>query len=133
MSHNDAKLKNIAIKILSKTNIPKDNNYGFATITILMVISIVLTCIRILQECNKNKLTNLYTAQEKYGLYGEQIRTYSIGRGWFTKMRIKKVLRQQMSREDYNKYSISILSALLDTGEFLTDDEVITLVEAANV
>lgn len=130
---NEDKLKVIATKILEKSNIPKDDNYGFAIVTILMIISIVLTCIRILQECNKNKLSTASTSQEKYSLYGEQIKFFSDRKGWFTKMRIKKVLRREMSREDYEKYSLSILSALLDTGEVLTDDEIITLVEAANV
>jgi hypothetical protein len=127
------KLKAIAIKILEKSKVPKDDQYGFAIVTILMIISIVLTCIRILQECNKTQLSTASTSQEKYSLYGEQIKFFSDRKGWFTKMRIKKVLRREMSREDYEKYSLSILSALLDTGEILTDDEIITLVEAANV
>lgn len=127
------KLKAIAIKILEKANVPKEDNYGFAVITILMIISIVLTCIRVLQECNKNKLTEQSTAQDKYDMYAEQIRTFSARRGWFTKMRLKKLLRREMSKENYEKYSFAILNALLETGEVLTDDEVITLVEAANV
>ena len=127
------KLKAIAIKILTKSNAPKEDNYGFAVITILMIISIVLTCVRVLQECNKNKLTEQSTAQDKYSMYAEQIRTFSARRGWFTKMRLKKLLRREMHKEDYEKYSFAILNALLETGEILTDDEVITLVEAANV
>lgn len=130
---NEDKLKAIAIKILEKSQVPKDDQYGFAIVTILMIISIVLTCIRILQECNKTQLSTASTSQEKYSLYGEQIKLFSDRKGWFTKMRIKKVLRREMSKEDYEKYSLSILSALLDTGEVLTDDEIITLVEAANV
>lgn len=130
---NNEKLKNIAVKILEKSNVPKENTYGFAIVTILMIISIVLTCVRILQECNKNKLSTLSTAQDKYLLYGEQIRSFSERRGWFTKMRIKKILRREMNKEDYEKYSLAILNALLETGEVLTDDDVVTLVEAANV
>jgi hypothetical protein len=126
-------LKAIAIKILEKSKVPKDDQHGFAIVTILMIISIILTCIRILQECDKTQLSTVSTSQEKYSLYGEQIKFFSDRKGWFTKMRIKKVLRREMSREDYEKYSLSILSALLDTGEILTDDEIITLVEAANV
>jgi hypothetical protein len=38
-----------------------------------------------------------------------------------------------MKKEDYEKYSLSILNALLETGEVLTEDEIQTLVEAANV
>jgi hypothetical protein len=127
------KLKSIAIKILNKTNVPKTDNYGFTIVTILMIISIILTCVRILQECNKNKLSAQSTAQDKYSMYGEQLHTFSERRGWFTKMRIKKILRREMKREDYEKYSLAILNALLETGEVLTDDEVATLVEAANV
>jgi hypothetical protein len=127
------KLKAIAIKILEQSTVPKDNNYGFAIVTILMIISIILTCVRILQECNKNKLTSQSTAEDKYSMYGEQLHTFSERRGWFTKMRIKKILRREMNKEDYEKYSLSILNALLETGEILTDDEVSTLVEAANV
>lgn len=127
------KLKAIAIKILEKSNVPKEDNYGFAIVTILMIISIILTCVRILQECNKSKLSTSSSPEDKYAIYGEQLKTFSERKGWFTKMRLKKILRREMNREDYEKYSLSILSALLDTGEILTDDEVITLVEAANV
>jgi len=132
MADND-KLKAIAIKILEKSTVPKDEVYGFAIVTILMIISIVLTCVRILQECNKNKLSANSTAQDKYSMYSEQLHTFSERRGWFTKMRIKKILRREMNREDYEKYSLSILNALLETGEVLTDDEIQTLVENANV
>ena len=130
---NNEKLKNIAIKILSKSTVPKENTYGFAVVTILMIISIILTCVRIIQECNKNKLSIQCTSEDKYALYGEQLRSFSERRGWFTKMRIKKILRREMNKEDYEKYSLALLNALLDTGEVLTDDEIITLVEAANV
>ncbi len=96
MVQNNDKLKNIAIKILEKSNLPKEDNYGFAIVTILMIIiSIVLTCVRILQECNKNKLSASSTASDKYNLYGEQLRSFSERRGWFTKMRIKKILRKR--------------------------------------
>lgn len=127
------KLKAIAIKVLEQSNIPKEDKYGFAIVTILMIISIILTCVRILQECNKNKLTAQSTAEDKYQLYGTELKSFSKNRGWFTKMRIKKILRREMNKEDYEKYSFAILNALLNTGEVLTDDEIITLVEAAHV
>jgi hypothetical protein len=132
MADND-KLKAIAIKILERSSVQKDEVYGFAIVTILMIISIILTCVRILQECNKNKLTAQSTAADKYAMYGEQLHTFSERRGWFTKMRIKKILRREMKKEDYERYSLSILNALLETGEVLTEDEVQTLVENANV
>jgi hypothetical protein len=98
-----------------------------------MMISIILTLVRVLQECNKNKLSNECTAQDKYSLYGSEIKEYSLRRGWFTKMRIKKLLRQQLTKEDYNQYSFQLLNAILDNGSNVTNDEIITLVENANV
>lgn len=126
------KLKNIAEKVRKLAKIPEEENFG-SVIAILMIISIILTLVRVLQECNKNKLSTESTEQDKYNLYGTEIKNYSIRRGWFTKMRIKKILRNKMSKEQYNKYSLPLLEALFSTGENLTDDEVMTLVENSNV
>jgi hypothetical protein len=128
----NAKLKAIGSKVLAKANISEDEKFG-SIIAILMIISIILTVIRVLQECNKNKLLATCTAEDKYSLYGAEIKEYSMRRGWFTKMRIKKILRRELSPEQYNKYSLALTSALLDTGESLDNTEVSCLVEAANV
>lgn len=131
MNNND--LKNIALKVLNKTFLPKNENYSFDPLTILMIISVILTCVRILQECNKNKLPKDCSSSDKYNIYGSQLKEYSVRRGWFTKMRIKKILRREMKPDDYNKYSLSIVNSLLEHGETLTDEDIKTLVEAANV
>lgn len=129
---NDPKLNAIASKVLIKAGISEQEKFG-SVIAILMIISIILTVIRVLQECNKNKLPNNCSASDKYELYGQEIKEYSLRRGWFTKMRIKKILRQKLTQEDYEKYSLSLLNALLDTGENLNNQEILCLVEAANV
>jgi hypothetical protein len=123
---------NISEKIRKESGIPEDEKFG-SIMAILMIISITLTLIRILQECNKNKKTDQLSATDKYNLYGSEIKSYSIKRGWFTKLRIKKVIRKQMSSDQYKKYGSALLDSVLNTGENLKDDEVITLVEAANV
>jgi hypothetical protein len=129
---NNENVKPIANKVLTNANIPEDQMFG-SVIAILMVISIILTLVRVIQECNNNKLSMLNSQQDKYQLYGSEMRSYSIKRGWFTKMRIKKVLRNKLSREDYKQYGAALCDSILNTGEVLTDDEVITLVEASNV
>jgi hypothetical protein len=126
------KVKNIGERVMKQAGIPEEEQFG-SVLAILMVISIILTLIRVLQECNKNKLSTDCTEQDKYSLYAEEIKNYSIRKGWFTKLRIKKALRQNMSREQYAKYSVRLLSALLDNGENLKDDEIIALVETSNV
>ena len=107
------KLKNLAEKIRKLANIPEEENFG-SVIAILMIISITLTLIRVLQECNKNKLSQDSSLQDKYNLYGSEIKNYALRRGWFTKMRIKRVMRDKMSKEQYAKYSLPLLNALLD-------------------
>lgn len=126
------KLKNIAENIRIQSNIPEDEEFG-SIIAILMIISIVLTVIRVIQECNKNKLSTSCTLEDKKNLYGEQIKYYSINRSWLTKLRVKKIIRRKMSKDQYKKYGSVLLDSILNTGENLKDDEVITLVEAANV
>lgn len=128
---NNIELNNIAKKVLKQANVPEDQKFG-SIIAILMMISIILTVIRILQECNKNKTVGM-TSKDKITTYGDSIRLFSKKRGWFTRMRIKRIVRRELTSEEYNKYGIKITEALLDTGESLTDGEVTTLVEAANV
>lgn len=125
------KLKSIAQQVINKAGLAKDEKFG-SVIAILMIISIVLTCIRVLQECNKRETQSMALAN-KCLLYKAQIKEYSNRRGWFTRMRIKKLLRREMAREDYEKYGLRLMEAILDTGECLTDDEITTLVENANV
>jgi hypothetical protein len=132
MSDNNEKLKEIATKILAKAKIPNDQEYG-SVIAILMVISIILTVIRVIQECNKQKVSSLSNSNDRFALYGADIRNFSQKRGWFTKMRIKKIIRRELDREQYKLYCDQLMYAILDEGENLTDDNVITLVEAANV
>jgi hypothetical protein len=125
------KLKNIAHKVLIRAGLDSEEKFG-SVIAILMIISLILTSIRILQECNKNKTNNM-SLDEKCLVYGSEIKSFSSQRGWFTRMRIKRLLKREMNNEDYEKYGLKLLESILDIGENLTDEEVKTLVESANV
>lgn len=125
------KLRAIAQKVLDNADLKSDDNFG-SIIIILTVISIILTAIRVLQECNKTKLTNAST-EEKYAKYGSDIKEFSKKRGWFTRMRIKKIIRREFKKEEYEKYGLKLTEAILNIGETLKEDEIKTLVEAANV
>lgn len=130
---NNEDLKNIAQKVINKIpNKDQDPEKFGSIIAILMVISIILTVVRVIQECEKTKI-KLFNRQEKYRYFGEQIRTLTMKRSWFTRMTIKKAIRRELSREDYREYGGYLMNAILDTGENLTENEIKTLVEAANV
>lgn len=125
------KLRAIVKKILVNAGLENETKFG-SVIAILMIISVILTSIRILQECNKNKTKNM-NFETKCISYGQEIRSFSSKRGWFTRMRVKRLLKREMDREDYEKYGLTLLESILNIGENLTDDEVQTLVENANV
>jgi hypothetical protein len=94
----------------------KDENtekFG-SVIAILMVISIVLTVVRVIQECEKTKI-KLFNRQQKYEYFSEQIRTLTMKRSWFTRMTIKKTIRRELSKEDYKKYG-ELLKNLVNCG-----------------
>jgi hypothetical protein len=125
------KINNIAQKILAKTNISADDRYG-GPILLLMLVSIILTCIRIVQECDSNK--EKYHNKQQYGaLFRSKITDLAKKRHWLTKYRLKRILRQKMTYDDYKKYSNELLTAILNYGETITEDETIILMEAADV
>jgi len=125
------KLEAIAKKVLADAGLSSDEKFG-SVIAILMIISVILTSIRILQECNKNRTQHM-TRDEKYTAYGEEIKEFSSKRGWFTRLRIKRVLKREMTKEEYEQYGFKLIESILSIGETLTDDEIKTLVENANV
>ena len=124
-------LQNSAQKVLDKIDQSKEKTHG-SIITILMIISIILTVIRVLQECNKNKMSN-FTGENKTTYFANEIKETSIRRTWFTKMMLKKAVRKQLDKEQYKKYGMQLVNAILTTGEELKEEELITLAEAVNV
>lgn len=130
---NNEDIKKIAEKVISKLPQSQKNPEKFGSLIItLMVISIILTVIRVIQECQKSKI-KLFNRNQKYEYFGEQIRVLTMKRSWFTRMTVKKVIRRELSPEDYKEYGSYLMNAILDTGENLTANEIKTLVEAANV
>lgn len=128
----DIKLKKIAQKIIDNMDHdPKDEEFG-SIIVILMIISLVLTLIRIIQECNKSRIKFL-DHKTKCTYFKSEIQNLSFKKTWFTKRIVKKAIRKELNKEQYNKYGIDLMNAIFQSGVTITDDESITLVEAANV
>ena len=48
-------------------------------------------------------------------------------------MKLRKLIRRELKPEDYKEYGWSLVNAILDKGESITDEEVSTLLEIANV
>lgn len=129
---NSIKMQQIAQKVIDNIDHKNDDDqFGFV-ITILMIISISLTLIRIIQECNKKNI-KLFGAEEKCEYFGSEIKNLTSRKSWFSKMIIKKAIRKEVSKEVYKEYGVAIMNSILKVGENLSQDEIKTLVEAANV
>lgn len=125
-------LEKIAQKVLDKLPKESTDKYGVVIITILMIISITLTIIRIIQECNKKRLLRL-NKKQKCQLFNIETKSLSMKRSFFTRMTLRRVIRKELPRDAYKKYGNDLMQAILDTGVDLTEEETQTLVEAANV
>lgn len=128
---NNKKLESLADKIRLDAGIPDEEKFG-SVIAILMVISIILTLVRVLQECNKNKVSQLSTEQDVCDLYGKEIKSYSTKRGWLTKLRIKRVIKKNMTKEQYSKYGEGLLYSILNAGANLDNEQVSAIMSAVN-
>jgi hypothetical protein len=130
--NNTDSLNLIAQKIINQVKPKNNENFG-AIITILMVISIILTLVRVIQECNKKQVT-LFDKRKKYDYFGAEIRSLSFKKTWYTKLTAKRIIRKHLNNKAvYNEYGSQLLDSIFNTGESLTDDEIITLVETSNV
>ena len=122
MSKPNEKIEKIALDILGSQELPKDK-FG-SILMVLMMISIILTAMRVLQECNKNKKD-----EDQLLVYKQHIKEICEYRGWFPKMKLRELMRKELSHEDYRTYARPLVRAIFDKGARITDDEVLTLLE----
>lgn len=127
----DPKLETIANKVASKMSAKPSDEHG-SIILILMIISITLTLVRVVQECNKTKLFGL-NKKEQCKTLSQEMKTLSIKRTWLNQLRLNRIIKNQLSKEDYKAYGSSLKTAIMDVGSNLTEEESKVLLEAANV
>jgi hypothetical protein len=125
MNKPNQKMEDLAIDVLGRQDLPQDK-FG-SVIMIIMMVAILVNVIRVIQECNKN------SKLDKVLLYKQHIRELSDRRGWFTKMKLRKLIRRELKPDDYKEYGWQLVDAILEKGASITDEEVLTLLETANV
>jgi len=126
----DPKLSNLAQKIITKANI-KNENYGFDRITIIIVIGVILSLIRVIQEC-RSKRTKNDKMSEALDLR-HTIVNLTIKDNWLNNYRLNRILKQHLSKKQYQQYGVSLKNAIMEVGKNLNDEESLTLLEATNV
>lgn len=129
----DDSVKRLAAKLLAEVNkntpeIPI-SKYGFIDpITIIICISILVNVIRVIQECNKNKTSALSYGDSIQFLH-EDIKFRAVNNNFFSRMKLKSIIKKQLNREQYKKYGDPLLKSLLAVGKDSTEEEVSSLVE----
>jgi hypothetical protein len=128
---NNDKLSHIAQDIVDNSEAVETENFS-SVLILLTVISIILTLIRVLQECDKSRISKL-TPYAKCSFFRKNIQDVCKKRSLFTRITVKKLIKKELDNEEYKLYGVSLMQSILNKGSCLTDDEVQTLVEAANV
>jgi hypothetical protein len=123
-------LEKIGKKVLNK--LPKnEDNYGIDPLTLIIVIGIILSLIRVIQECRK-KRTLLKDKNERVSLLKKDIQEVILKDSWLNNLRLNKILKQHLSRDQYKVYGKELKNSIMEVGVNLTEDETYTLMEAVN-
>lgn len=128
----NTRLEKIGKKVLDGVKMEDNPKYGFVDpITIILVISVILTLIRVIQECRKNR-NLLKDSKEASSLLKRDIQDIIIKDSLWNNWKLKKVLKQKLSKDQYKAYGKDLQNSIMEVGVNLTEDEVHTLMEAAN-
>ncbi len=128
---NNTAVEKIAKKVLTNMNLAKDKDYGIDPITIIIVISVILSLIRVIQECRKNrKLVN--DKNEYASLMKRDIQDIILKDSWLNRLRLQRIIKQNLTKEQYKAYGKALQNSIMGTGINLTEDEIYTLMEATN-
>ena len=124
-------LEKIAKKVIRNMELPKEKDYGIDPITIIIVISVILSLIRVIQECRKNRQL-LKDKNEYASLMKRDIQEAILKDSWLNRMRLQRIIKKNLTKDQYKAYGKSLQYSIMGTGINLTEDEVYTLMEAAN-
>lgn len=128
---NAKKVEKIAKQVLDNMKID-DKDYGFIDpITIILIISVILTLIRVIQECRKNR--KLLSNKKEFAVFlRKDIQDIILRDSWINRLKLQKILRQKLTKAQYKVYGKALQLSIMETGVNLTEDEVFSLMEAAN-
>lgn len=124
-------LTDISNRVLKKTDIQPDQKFG-SVLAIIMIIGIIVNVVRVMQECDKEE-KQLFCNDADYSVFfRNKIKDMCQRKSFIHIMRIKKILRQHLSRNDYHQYKEELTNAIIETGSELSITDTYTLLEQAN-
>lgn len=128
----NTKLEKIAQKVLVGMDVENNPKYGFVDpITIILIISITLTLIRVIQECRKNR-SLIKDKRAQASVLQKDIQDISLRDTWINRLRLQRIIKQKLTKDQYKVYGLDLQRSLMTVGVNLTEEEAVTLMEAAN-
>lgn len=124
-------LEKIGKKVIANMKLEKDKEYGIDPITIIIVIGVILSLIRVIQECRKNRKL-LKDKVESAALMKKDIQEIVLKDSWLNRLRLQRIIRHNISKDQYKAYGKSLQNSIMETGINLTEDEVCTLMDEVN-
>lgn len=108
-----------------------DRNSGTYSRSIIIVIGVLLSLIRVIQECRK-KRSLLKNKNELALVMKRDIQELVLKDSWFNNYRLKRILKQHLSKDQYKIYGSQLQNSIMEVGINLTEEEICTLMEASN-
>jgi hypothetical protein len=125
-------LEKLAERINEKTNtlaIEKNRiQHGIDPITIIMIVGIIINVIKVIQECRKNN-TKTFSSQETLDYITTDIKFRSLNHSWFTRWKLRKEIKKQLTKEQYDIYGKFLLKAILEEGSSINQKAVQEAIE----
>ena len=122
-------IEKIADRVISKTEISPDQKFG-SILAIITIIGIIVNVVRVIQECEKVKDTEGFSEEQSCTFWQNRFKFLANKRTWFTKMRLRQIIRKHLGKDDYVKYKTQLQEAMLGVGSSLSDEETYGLMEA---
>lgn len=122
-------IENIAEKVISKTEISPEQKFG-SVLAIIMIVGIIINVIRVVQECEKVKDIEGFSEEQSCTFWQNRFKFLANKKTWFTRMRLRQIIRKHLGKDDYIKYKTQLHDAILDVGSSLSDEETYGLMEA---
>ncbi len=98
---------------------------------ILALAGITLSLIRIIQECNSNKLSKM-TEEEQTRFLQSRIKTLCSKNTWISNWRLNRIVKQHLSVEEYKMFGKKATDAIIKSGKSIEYQECHALIGESN-
>lgn len=124
-------VQNISKKICNNMGYNPETDDAGSILVILALTGIVLSLIRIIQECNSNKMSKM-NEKEKTEFLQKRIKELCSGNNFLNKWRLKRIIKKHLSPADYAMMGKQTTDAIIKAGMCLEYSECGALLGEAN-